>query len=346
MSGIGSVVVPQVQVPNYSGLGAIVAQAGNAPSPLEGLVRGLEVGQNMRIKNQQMDIERQKIELMKSKMQQENTKESLLSKGAALKQYQETKEMMSNQAFHISRLPKDQQEGAYKLATLDMVKAGVILPEEVPDWSKGGSDLVTRLAVESPLGREVAKEDIVKEKYKADLELTKARTSVENIKLTPEGRTTKPLSAEAAKIVGLTESGMKGITELRNLMSTASTGDLASGTYLPTLLQGQKAQDYDRLRTTLSETLGRINSGGAINKDEEARFLKMMPKWSDSEATKMRKIDQLEAQIATVNSKVLGPSARPSGDDHLISEYQAQFPGATAEQIRAALQRKNSQRQG
>lgn len=47
-----------------------------------------------------------------------------------------------------------------------------------------------------------------------------------------------------------------------------------------------------------SEAIGRMQSGGAINKDEEARFVKMAPKFWDSPEIREKKLKELEAEMA------------------------------------------------
>lgn len=324
MSGIGSINVPQVQTPNYSGLGSLIAQGGvDYGQAAQGFLGGLQAG------NQQQQLAMQKKE------------QEARMPGLLMQQEQQKQQFMSDMAYGISKLPEDKQEAAYKQVVGGLLQQG-ILQQPPPEYGKGGKDMVQQLAAASPRYAEEQKSQIEGLKTQADIGLKtaqadyyKAKGEVErNPKLAAAN---KPLSAEAAKIVGLAENGIKGIEEMKNLLSAASAGELASGAYLPTAVQGQKAQDYDRLRTSISETLGRMNSGGAINKDEEARFLKMMPKWSDTEETKQKKLDSLYTQINTVRDKIL-PMAEPPEADKGYVEAAKSFPGLTQEQYKAALE--------
>lgn len=53
------------------------------------------------------------------------------------------------------------------------------------------------------------------------------------------------------------------------------------------------------------EALGRMQSGGAINKDEEARFKKMRPSASDSSEMQKKKLQQIQAEMGS-RLKTLG----------------------------------------
>jgi len=55
---------------------------------------------------------------------------------------------------------------------------------------------------------------------------------------------------------------------------------------------------YTASRTRFQEALGRLQSGGAINKDEEARFLKMAPTVFDSEEMQRSKLKNLYVEFA------------------------------------------------
>lgn len=55
----------------------------------------------------------------------------------------------------------------------------------------------------------------------------------------------------------------------------------------------------DEARTNVSEAIGRLASGGAISKDEEARFLRMIPAYADDEPTARRKLQQLRESMET-----------------------------------------------
>lgn len=65
--------------------------------------------------------------------------------------------------------------------------------------------------------------------------------------------------------------------------------------------------DFTQQRTLFEEALGRMQSGGAINKEEEKRFKGMAPKFTDSKEMRAKKLaqlqDEMESRIGTLGFK-------------------------------------------
>lgn len=66
---------------------------------------------------------------------------------------------------------------------------------------------------------------------------------------------------------------------------------------------------YTQQRDRMVEAFGRMQSGGAINKDEEARFAKSLPTWKDSPEIKAQKLNDA-AKLIEDRMKTLGFDTR------------------------------------
>jgi hypothetical protein len=118
----------------------------------------------------------------------------------------------------------------------------------------------------------------------------------------------KPLSGEASKVLTIATSGLDKINELRNVIQSegGSATGLASGAALPTALQSASTQKFSTLREDLSDLIGRLRSGGAINKDEEARFTKLLPRFGDKPETVGFKLNQLNKTFQEIEGNITG----------------------------------------
>jgi hypothetical protein len=119
---------------------------------------------------------------------------------------------------------------------------------------------------------------------------------------------TKPLSQESAKVVSLAEGGLDIAAQLKDQFFNPKTdafekakfGRAAAGSILPNVMASEDAQFLETRRQNLSDLIGRMRSGGAINKDEEKRFLKLIPRFGDEEKTIKYKLNQLNKEFAAV----------------------------------------------
>tara|TARA_R110002126_G_scaffold66795_2_gene169649 strand:+ start:1705 stop:2865 length:1161 start_codon:yes stop_codon:yes gene_type:complete len=118
----------------------------------------------------------------------------------------------------------------------------------------------------------------------------------------------KPLSQESAKVVSLAQGGLDITAQLKDQFFNPKTGDFqkgkfgraAAGSILPNIMASENAQTFETRRQNLSDLVGRMRSGGAINKDEEKRFLKLIPRYGDGEAVVKYKLNQLNKEFASV----------------------------------------------
>lgn len=118
----------------------------------------------------------------------------------------------------------------------------------------------------------------------------------------------KPLSQESAKVVSLAQGGLDIAAKLKDQFFNPKTGDFkkfkfgkaAAGSILPNIMASEDAQFLETRRQNLSDLVGRMRSGGAINKDEEKRFLKLIPRFGDTEETVKYKLNQLNKEFSAV----------------------------------------------
>jgi hypothetical protein len=122
----------------------------------------------------------------------------------------------------------------------------------------------------------------------------------------------KPLSQESAKVVSLAQGGLDIAAQLKDQFFTKGKfnnfkfQDAALGASYPNIIASKDAQLFETRRQNLSDSVGRMRSGGAINKDEETRFLKLIPRLGDSEETIKYKLDQLNKEFSAVQ-KAMDP---------------------------------------
>ncbi len=177
--------------------------------------------------------------------------------------------------------------------------------------------------------------------------LTKPQTSIFTGKWWPEGTypvdindPTKgvkqipgdPGSSEEAKTATIATSAIDNLDEL---MALEESGDidqwtLAASDFIPDIFNiffSDNVQQFKTGRDDLADQIGRWRSGGAINKEEEARFLSQLPEFGDSKTTRLWKLNRLKNQF-TAMGLVLRPSAFEEKDemsvDEIIKYYENQ----------------------
>lgn len=150
------------------------------------------------------------------------------------------------------------------------------------------------------------------------------------------------LGADVKAKLGYTTTLLKELPKLRALY------EQDSGTIRPGVAQLFGQNNAEQVANALAENYGRLQSGGAINKDEESRFLGRLGSMMDSKDIKLAKLKQIEEEIADkhniyggapISSMDMGrgPSNQPKGvpqgfDPMTASEeeldlFKAQNPG-------------------
>lgn len=103
----------------------------------------------------------------------------------------------------------------------------------------------------------------------------------------------------------------EGIRSVRGMRDALANGDNTFS------LVGDN--DYTRNLLVMAENYGRMQSGGAINKDEEKRFIAMAPRVTDSKEQQRKKLDHLErmfqerAQVYGVDLSNMGSMPSSGG---------------------------------
>lgn len=134
-----------------------------------------------------------------------------------------------------------------------------------------------------------------------------------NLEKIPGGPADKE-SGETAKVATIAADGLSTISNMRELLYDkgklkTNAGKLLGGSsFLPSIAQPQETQKLSVTRDNLSDLIGRLRSGGAINKDEEARYLRLVPKYGDKSETINFKIKQLEKNFNTLQTTLGGTS--------------------------------------
>ena len=158
--------------------------------------------------------------------------------------------------------------------------------------------------------------------------------SLRAIKGGPADKASQPLSQDAAKTLTVANDGLSALNNIKTQFTDPKTGAFQqknfTGTtraskFLPTYLQGGKAQEFTAYQANLVDTIGRLRSGGAIGKDEESRFLKMVPEFGDKPETFNTKIKQLEATFNSVQSAI-DPTNKNNKNQQQVTSGQTSMP--------------------
>lgn len=94
----------------------------------------------------------------------------------------------------------------------------------------------------------------------------------------------------AAKDLNIAVTGIEDVAKLRQMF--ADNPSQAKTTKIPFA-----GQSYDTLIENVTDKIGRLRSGGAINSDEEARFKRLLPTFWDTPNTVQFKLNQLEQEF-------------------------------------------------
>lgn len=158
--------------------------------------------------------------------------------------------------------------------------------------------------------------------------------SLRAIKGGPADKTSQPLSQDAAKTLTVANDGLSALDNIEKQFTNPKTGDFLkrdfgstsmSSKYLPTIAQSAKAQEFTAYQANLVDTIGRLRSGGAIGKDEESRFLKMVPEFGDKPETFKTKINQLKTTFNSVQNAI-NPASTKSQNQQQVTSGQTSMP--------------------
>lgn len=253
-------------------------QRQQAINPLEQLSHGISaVGGIYDIinKNKQADVlgAERDIKLQEMKNQ------------AALQQAKDNPESPENKAFaqayqaaHGTALPPGMTMGLY-----ERIKYG--------DVAKEG------------MASQKSREDLTSAKFKntnmAPLEERKLRAEAAKIEseINPSfaKKWEKASGVEKEKVGNLT-SMLSSLTQLEGEFAKGQRKNLIDAN-TPYIGRAVSENNVDIITRKLSDDIGRLRSGGAISKDEESRFLKMLPTNADSDQLAVEKFNNFRKEI-------------------------------------------------
>lgn len=146
------------------------------------------------------------------------------------------------------------------------------------------------------------------------------------------GAQNKPLGDAAAKVAGFVTTLRTGLPQLEARLQQDYQGTVLG------ILTGTNRQD-SALVSNLADAFGRLRSGGAVNKDEEARFrgllVSAMDLYSGSPETAKASIDRLAAEAEATYAAMSGQAGQQQG---LTPETISQKYGRSLREIQETLQ--------
>ena len=235
-------------------------------------------------------------------------------------------------------------ESANAIASLTTPESGASLIGAFVNQDMAKNDPATQLSLQKTQA-EIAK--LNAETNKANKEARTAGTpsapagysynpdgSLRAIKGGPADKSSQPLSQDAAKTLTVANDGLSVLDNIEKQFTNPKTGDFLkrdfgstsmSSKYLPTIAQSAKAQEFTAYQANLVDTIGRLRSGGAIGKDEETRFLKMVPEFGDKPETFKTKINQLKTTFNSVQSAI-NPASTKSQNQQQVTSGQTSMP--------------------
>jgi len=108
------------------------------------------------------------------------------------------------------------------------------------------------------------------------------------------------LSGDEQKVISYASAVNQGIKDMRDALTNGDNTFTLWGD-----------NNFTEAARRAAENYGRLQSGGAINKDEEARFLKMLPSATDSREMQARKLQKMESEMgARMQTLGVDPSAQ------------------------------------
>lgn len=101
----------------------------------------------------------------------------------------------------------------------------------------------------------------------------------------------KALSGEDRKRLGSARVAKQALADVEEALSKGSS-------ILPEFMTGASGDNYfTEASRRFAEGFGRMQSGGAINADENVRFLRLLPRFQDSPEIRERKLSRLREEI-------------------------------------------------
>lgn len=167
------------------------------------------------------------------------------------------------------------------------------------------------------------------------------KSALEAEKQAPEGRLKNLPSTDKQRL----DNAKLGLVSVQGMAAAISQGQNTFSLF--------GDNDFTQQRTLFEEALGRMQSGGAISKEEEMRFKNMAPTWKDSPEIQQKKLIQLQAEMASrlgtlgftpeqvgVNLTEISPKQQARGLFNQEANAATPTGGITPEEAQAELLRR------
>lgn len=156
-------------------------------------------------------------------------------------------------------------------------------------------------ASEFDLQEKQANAPLQRQKTQAEIAKMNSEASKAQTPLNARQRLDKVGGETQGKVGGIA-SGIRALSEMRNAISQGE-GPSYIDANTPFVGKALSDNQYTKSERVLSEVVGRLQSGGAIGKDEEARFVAMGPRPGDSKEVRLQKLND---QMAFLENKLTG----------------------------------------
>jgi hypothetical protein len=297
----------------------------------EGLARGLEIGQarrNARVLLEEQNRKKQQQDLQKGSMLAQTVLDADPEERAEV--YRATMQVAKNYGIDVEGLPDvwsdetaDYLQNVINVAGSmkgDQRMFGKVPEGYVLDPATGQAKRFGGLPTEEK-ERKIIKDVQGRQRYADTKKL-----------VFPDVKgTDKKLTGTQAKTFGITSSGLEDVQNMRNLIEEVG-GGITRGTAMGDLpfiggIAGKfskpKEKQLRTLKLDLSDKIGRLRSGGAINKDEERRFKSLLPTLRDDPETIDFKLNKIEKEFKTVQGGITGKKPKKQQTKPQISREQA-----------------------
>lgn len=180
--------------------------------------------------------------------------------------------------------------------------------------AKGYGDTDIALYIRNRQKEQIEQETQMQKYESAGLDLAKKKYEYAQMTgLIPEPK--KELSVTERKTIGAAQSGLSSLDAIQRILDKDPTkeGYEGKGRLLsqitPELLRSSEGKQLQNEISNLSDAIGRMRSGGAINAEEAKRFKSFLPRLGDDDATIRTKLERVREEITTV----LGNDQQPAG---------------------------------
>lgn len=180
-------------------------------------------------------------------------------------------------------------------------------------------------AMTPPTGQSIYTREAVAKDIQNDLATTGGANMDKYITLfnfmNPETGTDKPLSAEASKVIGNANSGLRSLGQLSGMIDQ---GGVPMGTLVPgrDMLGGLGASvlgtsGYDTAAKNIADVITRLRTGAALTESEEKFYKGQLPQAFDPPEVRQQKLQMFEDLFTSIANQTGG-----AGTDSTMQQYQ------------------------